>query len=163
MSIPDVGDAAPDFPLPGMQLIDGEVVRRVLPVGRRRIAVDAGVLPVRRVSRLHRPALRATRRSSRASTSLGADVWGISLQGLNSHEKFARNRSLCTFPLLADEQGKAVSAYGYDLHESACAGRCSSSTPRVSCAGSTSRTSARVPRAQPAGAAREDVAEIFAA
>jgi thioredoxin-dependent peroxiredoxin len=33
--------------------------------------------------------------------ALGADVWAISKQGLESHETFARNRRL-SFPLLAD-------------------------------------------------------------
>ena len=46
-----------------------------------------------------------------ALTGLGAVLWGISSQDLDSHERFAAKRGL-TFPLLAD-QDKAVHAlYG---------------------------------------------------
>ncbi len=42
---------------------------------------------------------------------LGAQVWGVSSQGLDSHERFARRRGL-TFPLLADTEREAQRAYG---------------------------------------------------
>jgi peroxiredoxin Q/BCP len=41
-------------------------------------------------------------------------VWGISRQGAGSHEKFARSQRL-GFPLLSDEKGDVVSAYGVGL------------------------------------------------
>ena len=44
-------------------------------------------------------------------TGLGARLWGISPQGLDSHEKFAAKRSL-SFPLLADPDRVAIKAYG---------------------------------------------------
>lgn len=44
-------------------------------------------------------------------TDLKAQVWGISAQGLDSHEKFAAKRAL-TFPLLADTERTAIKAYG---------------------------------------------------
>lgn len=44
-------------------------------------------------------------------TDLKAQVWGISPQGLESHETFAAKRDL-TFPLLADPQRIAIKAYG---------------------------------------------------
>jgi len=44
-------------------------------------------------------------------TGLGAQLWGISPQGLDSHEKFATKRSL-SFPLLADPDRIAIKAYG---------------------------------------------------
>ena len=44
-------------------------------------------------------------------TGLGAQLWGISPQGVESHAKFAAKRGL-TFPLLADTERVAVKAYG---------------------------------------------------
>ena len=44
-------------------------------------------------------------------TGLGARLWGISPQGLDSHERFAAKRSL-SFPLLADPDRVAIKAYG---------------------------------------------------
>jgi peroxiredoxin Q/BCP len=49
-----------------------------------------------------------------AFTDLGAEVWGISRQHTGSHEKFARSKKL-GFPLLADEKGDVVNAYGVGL------------------------------------------------
>ena len=45
---------------------------------------------------------------------LGAEVWGISRQHTGSHEKFARTKRL-GFPLLSDEKGDVVNAYGVGL------------------------------------------------
>ena len=44
-------------------------------------------------------------------TGLGAVLWGISSQGLDSHERFAAKRGL-TFPLLADEDKSVHALYG---------------------------------------------------
>ena len=44
-------------------------------------------------------------------TDLGASIWGISAQGLDSHERFAAKRGL-TFPLLSDVDRKVHAAYG---------------------------------------------------
>lgn len=44
-------------------------------------------------------------------TGLGAALWGISSQGLDSHERFAAKRGL-TFPLLADEDKAVHALYG---------------------------------------------------
>ena len=44
-------------------------------------------------------------------TELGATVWGISPQGVESHEKFAAKHGF-RFPLLADEGKKVGEAYG---------------------------------------------------
>jgi peroxiredoxin Q/BCP len=46
-----------------------------------------------------------------ALTGLGAVLWGISSQGLDSHERFAAKRGL-TFPLLSDEDKKVHALYG---------------------------------------------------
>lgn len=47
-------------------------------------------------------------------TRLGVAVLAISQQGLASHERFARKEGL-SFPLLSDEAGTAVTAYGIRL------------------------------------------------
>lgn len=46
-----------------------------------------------------------------AAAAPGAVVWGISTQGLDSHERFARRHGL-RLPLLADDGGAAARAYG---------------------------------------------------
>ncbi len=46
-----------------------------------------------------------------ALTGLGAALWGISSQGLDSHERFAAKRGL-TFPLLSDEDKAVHALYG---------------------------------------------------
>lgn len=43
--------------------------------------------------------------------ALGARLWGISSQDLDSHERFARKRGL-TFPLLYDEDKRVHERYG---------------------------------------------------
>ncbi len=45
---------------------------------------------------------------------LGAEVWGISLQGVESHREFAVKNGL-TFPLLADHRDGVGKAYGVAL------------------------------------------------
>ena len=44
-------------------------------------------------------------------TGLGAVLWGISSQDLDSHERFAAKRGL-TFPLLSDERKTVHALYG---------------------------------------------------
>ena len=44
-------------------------------------------------------------------TGLGAVLWGISSQGLDSHERFAAKRGL-SFPLLSDEDKAVHALYG---------------------------------------------------
>jgi len=44
-------------------------------------------------------------------TDLGATLWGISSQGLDSHESFATKRGL-TFPLLSDRDKGVHALYG---------------------------------------------------
>ena len=114
MSFPDVGAAAPDFTLPGIQLVDGEVVR-----SEYSLSAAAGSPLILAFypgdeSAVCTAQLCSYQTELAGFTSLGATVWGISKQGLDSHERFARKEGL-NFPLLSDEQGKAVSAYGIGL------------------------------------------------
>lgn len=111
MAIPDTGAPAPDFTLPGTVVRDGE-----------RHDDDYSLS-----GQIGRPVVLAFYPSdaSPVCTSqlcsyqddldefveIGAVVWGISPQGLDSHAGFARGSSL-RFPLLADTDGAVVAAYG---------------------------------------------------
>jgi peroxiredoxin Q/BCP len=111
---PEVGRPAPDFTLPSLQLVDGEVVRadRTLSEERGHPVVlafypgdDTAVCTKQ---------LCSYSSGLEAFTDLGATVWGISVQDLASHERFARKHGL-RMPLLSDPQRTAVAAYGIGL------------------------------------------------
>jgi peroxiredoxin Q/BCP len=111
---PEVGRPAPDFTLPSLQLVDGEVVRadRTLSEERGHPVVlafypgdDTAVCTKQ---------LCSYSSGLEAFTDLGATVWGISVQDLDSHERFARKHDL-RMPLLSDTQRTAVAAYGIGL------------------------------------------------
>lgn len=115
--VPGEGRPAPDFTLPGVQLTDGEAVR-----GEYSLSAQRG-----------RPIVLAfypgddtpvcTRQMCSYSsgleqfTDLGAQVWGISPQDVDSHERFARKHGL-RLPLLADTELTATRAYGIGLGSS---------------------------------------------
>lgn len=111
---PQVGTEAPDFTLPGVVLRDGE-----FQTGDYTLSAHRG-----------RPLVLAfypgddtavcTRQLCEYSAGLeqfaglGADVWGISPQGLDSHRDFAGKHGL-RMPLLADTEQVATEAYGIGL------------------------------------------------
>ncbi|ROP64653.1 peroxiredoxin [Curtobacterium sp. ZW137] len=111
MSIPAVGDPAPRFTLPGMIVrdgvrtdgeyaIDSEIGRTVV------LAFYPGdATPVCTAQ------LCSYQEELDEFGDLGAVVWGISPQALDSHEAFARGSSL-TFPLLSDTAGSVIRDYG---------------------------------------------------
>ncbi|QWS32434.1 peroxiredoxin [Curtobacterium aetherium] len=111
MAIPEIGSAAPGFTLPGMIVrggvrtddeysLDAEVGRPVV------LAFYPGdATPVCTAQ------LCSYQQELDDFRDVGAVVWGISPQGLDSHEGFARGSSL-TFPLLADVGGDVIRAYG---------------------------------------------------
>jgi len=111
MSIPEVGDRAPDFTLPGTTLhagtrIDGEYALAAA-IGRPVVlAFYPGDATPRCTAQLC-----SYQEELDDFVELGAVVWGISPQALDSHEAFARGASL-TFPLLSDTSGDVVRAYG---------------------------------------------------
>jgi thioredoxin-dependent peroxiredoxin len=111
MSIPEIGSAAPDFTLPGMIVRDGvrtddEYSLRA-EYGRTVVLAfyPGDATPVCTAQ------LCSYQQELDDFGDLGATVWGISRQGLDSHEGFARDASL-TFPLLSDVGGDVVRAYG---------------------------------------------------
>ena len=111
---PEVGLPAPDFTLPAVQLTDGTAVRgeRVLSQERGRPVVLA-FYPGDDTSVCTKQ-LCSYSSGLEAFTDLGATVWGISTQDLDSHESFARKHGL-RMPLLADSDRQAVTAYGIGL------------------------------------------------
>ncbi len=110
---PEIGQAAPDFTLPGLELKDGEAVRSdyTLSAKRGRPLVLA-FYPGDNTTVCTRQFCSYTS-GLEAFTGVGAIVWAISPQGLDSHERFARRYDLA-FPLLADE-GPEASARQYGI------------------------------------------------
>jgi len=111
---PVVGQPAPDFTLPSVQLTGGEPVR-----SDRTLSQELGHPVVLAFYPGDDTAVCTKQLCSYSSgleafTDLGATVWGISTQGLDSHESFARTYDL-RMPLLADTDRQAVNAYGIGL------------------------------------------------
>jgi peroxiredoxin Q/BCP len=109
-STPQAGAQAPDFTLPGT--VDGERRDFTLSAERGHPVVlafypgdETAVCTKQLCNYQHELA---------SLTDLDATLWGISKQGIESHESFQRNRGL-TFPLLADEQNEVFAAYGLGL------------------------------------------------
>ena len=107
MASPAPGQPAPDFTLDGVE--DG--VRRSFSLsGARGSALVLAFYPGDDTMTCTRQ-LCSYQDDLSLLTDLGAQLWGISPQGLDSHEKFAAKRSL-SFPLLADPDRFAIRAYG---------------------------------------------------
>jgi len=110
MSSPEIGTPAPDFELPGLQLVDGEPV-----TSSYRLEGRIGPLVLAFYPGDATPTCTQQMCSYSSGleefTDLGAQVWGVSGQDLASHEKFARQFDL-KIPLLADVDKKVVKAYG---------------------------------------------------
>lgn len=112
--IPEVGQAAPAFTLPGVQLTSGTMQRRDYPVseyrGRPLVLAfypgDETAVCTRQMC--------SYSAGIEQFADLGAEVWGISPQDLASHERFARKHDLA-MPLLADTDLSTARAYGVNL------------------------------------------------
>jgi peroxiredoxin Q/BCP len=104
---PAPGAAAPDFSLPG--IAGGERRTFTLSEARGSCLVlafypgDDTMVCTRQLCSYQDDLARLT--------DLHAQVWGISPQGVDSHEKFAAKRAL-TFPLLADTDRTVHKLYG---------------------------------------------------
>ncbi len=121
---PAVGKTAPDFTLPGV-LVTGEGAARAdytLSAQRGRPVVLA-FYPGDNTSVCTKQLCSYTSGLD-SFTGLGATVWGISPQDVDSHEGFARKYDLA-FPLLADTGLAVTRQYGIGLAGPACAGRSS--------------------------------------
>lgn len=108
---PAIGQRAPDFTLPGVVLADGAVER-----GEFSLSAQRGRPLVLAFYPGDETAVCTRQMCSYSSgldrfTELDATVWGISPQGVESHEGFARHHNLA-MPLLADTDLAVASAYG---------------------------------------------------
>ena len=104
MATPAVGDEAPDFTLPGT---GGRTFTLSEQRGRPLVLAfypgdDTPVCTLQ---------LREYSAGIDAFAEVGAVVWGISPQGVDSHERFACRQQLA-MPLLADEDKEVGRAYG---------------------------------------------------
>ncbi len=107
-----VGQAAPDFELPAIRVIDGQVHHFDLRLSEHRgrplvlafYPFDGTVTCTKQLCEYQA--------EFDGFESLGADVWAISLQDIESHVGFALAKNL-SFPLLSDSRGDGVAAtYG---------------------------------------------------
>ena len=111
---PEVGSPAPDFTLPAVQLVDGELVRSELRLSEQHgKPVVLAFYPGDDTSVCTKQ-MCSYSSGLEAFTDLGATVWGISPQDIDSHEGFARKHGL-RMPLLADTGREAIAAYGIGL------------------------------------------------
>lgn len=110
----EVGDRAPDVNLPGIRMVDGRFERDVYSLSDRRgRPVVLAFYPLDQ-SKVCTEQLCSYQDDFEGFEELGAEVWGISLQGVESHEEFAFKNGL-TFPLLADHRDGVAKAYGVQL------------------------------------------------
>lgn len=100
----DVGDAAPDFELPGT---GGKTYKLSDYRGRKLVLAfypgDFTAVCTKQFC--------SYRDQSEKLDQIGADVLGISPQSVESHERFTQEKSL-NVPLLADEDKSVAKAYG---------------------------------------------------
>jgi thioredoxin-dependent peroxiredoxin len=114
MGTVEIGELAPDFRLPGVQVADGMVERRYFQLSDMRgTPVVVAFYPFDNSPGCTKQ-LCEYEEEFAGFEALGAHVWAVSLQSLNSHEKFARERGL-SFPLLADFPHGVASAFGSTL------------------------------------------------
>lgn len=107
----EIGSEAPDFTLPGLRLNDS-----VPDLGSYTLSAERGHPVVLAFYPGDETAVCTKQMCAYSSglegfSELGATVWGISPQDLDSHERFARKHDL-RLPLLADVGRTAVEAYG---------------------------------------------------
>jgi thioredoxin-dependent peroxiredoxin len=110
----EVGDHAPEVNLPGIRMVDGRFEHDTYSLsGRRGRPVVLAFYPLDQ-SKVCTQQMCSYQDDFEGFEELGAEVWGISLQGVESHEEFARKNGL-TFPLLADHRDGVAKDYGVAL------------------------------------------------
>jgi len=111
MATPAIGQQAPDFTLPGITLSGEDVTTGEFTLSQEKgHPVVLAFYPGDNTPVCTRQ-MCSYAEGIEAFRELGAMVWGISPQGLDSHEGFARKHSL-GFPLLADTDRAVVKKYG---------------------------------------------------
>src|SRR5215469_1601041 len=111
---PEIGQIAPDFTLPGIQLTGSGVSQSEYTLSQQRgQPLVLAFYPGDNTPVCTRQLCSYTS-GLESFTGFGASVWAISPQGLASHEQFARKNGL-SFPLLADEGLAVARQYGIAL------------------------------------------------
>jgi thioredoxin-dependent peroxiredoxin len=111
---PEIGQIAPDFTLPGIQLTGSGVSQSEYTLSQQRgQPLVLAFYPGDNTPVCTRQLCSYTS-GLESFTGFGASVWAISPQGLASHEQFARQHGLA-FPLLADEGLTVARKYGIAL------------------------------------------------
>lgn len=113
---PEIGAPAPDFTLPGIVLSgpDSTVERRDFTLSEHRGKPIVLAFYPGDDTPVCTKQMCAYNNELEKFTGIGAEVWGISPQDLDSHEKFARRHGLQQ-PLLADPEKTVIRAYGVAL------------------------------------------------
>ncbi len=111
----EIGDRAPEFRLPGIRMDGGRIEHDEYSLGTRRGGgpVVLAFYPLDQ-SKVCTEQMCSYQDDFAGFEELDAEVWGISLQGVESHEEFALKNGL-TFPLLADHRDGVGKAYGVAL------------------------------------------------
>ena len=110
----EVGDRAPDFRLPGIRMERGRFVHAEYSLeNRRRGPLVLAFYPLDQ-SKVCTQQMCSYQDDFVGFEDLGAEVWGISMQGVASHEEFAAANGL-TFPLLADHRHGVAEQFGVAL------------------------------------------------
>ena len=111
---PEIGQVAPDFTLPGIQLTGSELSQSEYTLSQHRgQPLVLAFYPGDNTAVCTRQLCSYTS-GLESFTGFGASVWAISPQGLASHEGFARKHGLA-FPLLADEDLTVARLYGITM------------------------------------------------
>lgn len=114
MPQPEIGDIAPDFTLPGVVIDGQDALPRHFSLREHRGAPLVLAFYPADASPGCTAQLCNYQSELAGFEALGATVWAISRQSTESHESFARKQGLA-FPLLADERGDVVDAYGVGM------------------------------------------------
>ncbi|ACU75927.1 alkyl hydroperoxide reductase/ Thiol specific antioxidant/ Mal allergen [Catenulispora acidiphila DSM 44928] len=113
-STPDLGVPAPDFTLPGIVLSGTEVERRDFTLSAHRGKPIVLAFYPGDDTPVCTKQMCAYNNELEKFADIGAEVWGISPQDLDSHEKFAQRHGLQQ-PLLADPAKTVIQQYGVGL------------------------------------------------
>jgi thioredoxin-dependent peroxiredoxin len=111
---PEIGAPAPDFTLPGVVLAGAEVERRDFTLSAHRGKPIVLAFYPGDDTPVCTKQMCSYSNELEKFTGVGAEVWGISPQDVDSHEKFARKHGL-QMPLLADPDKTVIRQYGIAL------------------------------------------------
>jgi peroxiredoxin Q/BCP len=113
-STPELGAPAPDFTLPAIVLSGSDVEHRDFTLSAHRGKPIVLAFYPGDDTPVCTKQMCAYSNELEKFTGVGAEVWGISPQGVESHEKFAQRHGL-HMPLLADPEKTVIRDYGIAL------------------------------------------------